>query len=188
VYYCYLFFMTVGELYSFGCNSNGQLGFGTTSYAEYKTNLIKSLHGLPISHIACGGNFSFVVSRSGINLTKVLKKAVKISSIQCISLIVFRSCLWLGKKFIWSTWVGRHWGPTASNSVEKPTLSTSSLHKLWKGSHSSVDTWRWRFYIRRWNVRAAGSRNFCKWNGSQNGSWTYGQCRHSNFMWPVKGL
>lgn len=60
-----LFLSSVGELYSWGCNSNGQLGIGTISYAESKANLIKSLHGLPISHIACGGNFSFIVSRSG---------------------------------------------------------------------------------------------------------------------------
>jgi len=55
----------VGELYSWGCNSHGQLGLGTTGSPEKMPCQIKSLQGIPIAFIACGGNHSFAVSRSG---------------------------------------------------------------------------------------------------------------------------
>ena len=59
-------------MYSWGSNSNGQLGLGTSVKIEKKPVLVKSLKGIPIAFIACGGNHSFAVSRSGKfkNLTK----------------------------------------------------------------------------------------------------------------------
>lgn len=53
-----------GELYSFGSNSYGQLGLGFDSEKE-KARLVKSLYGVPIAFLACGGNHSFVISKSG---------------------------------------------------------------------------------------------------------------------------
>ncbi|XP_050536005.1 probable E3 ubiquitin-protein ligase HERC4 isoform X1 [Daktulosphaira vitifoliae] len=56
-----------GELYSWGSNEFGQLGLGSniTSINVSKPTLIKSLIGLPISFITCGGYHSFVISKSG---------------------------------------------------------------------------------------------------------------------------
>ncbi|XP_052894618.1 probable E3 ubiquitin-protein ligase HERC4 [Anopheles moucheti] len=54
-----------GELYGWGSNSYGQLGIGTTNEKVPTPTLIKSLAGVPIAFIACGGNHSFVVSKSG---------------------------------------------------------------------------------------------------------------------------
>uniref|UniRef100_A0A182JTG2 HECT domain-containing protein n=1 Tax=Anopheles christyi TaxID=43041 RepID=A0A182JTG2_9DIPT len=54
-----------GELYAWGSNSYGQLGIGTTSEKVSMPTLIQSLTGVPIAFIACGGNHSFAVSKSG---------------------------------------------------------------------------------------------------------------------------
>ncbi|XP_044727132.1 probable E3 ubiquitin-protein ligase HERC4 isoform X2 [Chrysoperla carnea] len=54
-----------GELYTWGANDYGQLGIGRTSAFEKEPQLIKSLAGIPMAFIACGGNHSFAVSRSG---------------------------------------------------------------------------------------------------------------------------
>ncbi|XP_041773401.1 probable E3 ubiquitin-protein ligase HERC4 isoform X1 [Anopheles merus] len=54
-----------GELYAWGSNSYGQLGIGTTSEKVPMPTLIQSLAGVPIAFIACGGNHSFAVSKSG---------------------------------------------------------------------------------------------------------------------------
>jgi E3 ubiquitin-protein ligase HERC4 len=54
-----------GELYSFGSNSYGQLGLGCETAKENKPRLIASIQGIPISQIVCGGNHSFVLSKSG---------------------------------------------------------------------------------------------------------------------------
>ncbi|KAJ4427740.1 hypothetical protein ANN_25393 [Periplaneta americana] len=54
-----------GELYAWGCNSYGQLGLGTQSDSQQKPCLVSSLSGIPIAFIACGGNHSFAVSKSG---------------------------------------------------------------------------------------------------------------------------
>jgi alpha-tubulin suppressor-like RCC1 family protein len=53
-----------GALYAWGCNSYGQLGLGNQS-GQQKPTLVSSLAGIPIAFIACGGNHSFAVSRSG---------------------------------------------------------------------------------------------------------------------------
>ena len=54
-----------GDLYSFGDNTNGQLGLGSTSEKENRPTLVKSLQGIPIAHISCGANHSFILSKSG---------------------------------------------------------------------------------------------------------------------------
>lgn len=54
-----------GEIYSFGSNLHGQLGLGFDSEKISKPTLLKSLAGVPISFLSCGGNHSFVVSKSG---------------------------------------------------------------------------------------------------------------------------
>lgn len=55
----------MGEIYCWGSNSHGQLGLGSSGTPELKPCLVKFLHGIPISHIACGADFSFAVSPSG---------------------------------------------------------------------------------------------------------------------------
>lgn len=52
-------------MYSWGANNHGQLGLGTTTPYEKYPTLIKSLAGIPIAFIACGGYHSIVVSQSG---------------------------------------------------------------------------------------------------------------------------
>ncbi|XP_055628123.1 probable E3 ubiquitin-protein ligase HERC4 isoform X2 [Toxorhynchites rutilus septentrionalis] len=54
-----------GELYSWGANGYGQLGQGKTNEKIVNPTLIKSLAGIPIAFIACGGNHSFAISKSG---------------------------------------------------------------------------------------------------------------------------
>ena len=54
-----------GELYSWGLNDHGQLGFGLAIEKELKPTYVCSLIGIPIGFIACGGYHSIVVSKSG---------------------------------------------------------------------------------------------------------------------------
>ncbi|BES87517.1 e3 ubiquitin-protein ligase [Nesidiocoris tenuis] len=54
-----------GELYAWGANDHGQLGIGRRSSVVPIPMVIASLHGLPLSYIACGANHTFVVSKSG---------------------------------------------------------------------------------------------------------------------------
>ncbi|XP_058461003.1 probable E3 ubiquitin-protein ligase HERC4 isoform X2 [Malaya genurostris] len=54
-----------GELYAWGANGHGQLGLGTTNEKILVPTLVKSLAGIPIAFIACGGYHSFAVSKSG---------------------------------------------------------------------------------------------------------------------------
>ncbi|KAI8120902.1 putative E3 ubiquitin-protein ligase HERC4 [Lucilia cuprina] len=56
-----------GELYSWGSNIYGQLGVASTSDLVHSNipRLITALHGIPIAYIVCGGNHSFVISKSG---------------------------------------------------------------------------------------------------------------------------
>lgn len=55
-----------GELYSWGSNSEGQLGLGVDIRYEIKPKLINTLAGVPIAFIACGGYHSIAISKSGI--------------------------------------------------------------------------------------------------------------------------
>ncbi|XP_068967213.1 probable E3 ubiquitin-protein ligase HERC4 [Bombus flavifrons] len=54
-----------GELYSWGSNSEGQLGLGVDIRYEIKPKLINTLAGVPIAFIACGGYHSIAISKSG---------------------------------------------------------------------------------------------------------------------------
>ncbi|XP_065359238.1 probable E3 ubiquitin-protein ligase HERC4 isoform X2 [Calliphora vicina] len=56
-----------GELYAWGSNIYGQLGVASTSDLVHSNvpRLITSLQGIPIAFIICGGNHSFVISKSG---------------------------------------------------------------------------------------------------------------------------
>eukprot|EP00299_Pterocystis_sp_00344_P015996 c8002_g1_i4.p1 GENE.c8002_g1_i4~~c8002_g1_i4.p1 ORF type:complete len:245 (+),score=48.93 c8002_g1_i4:636-1370(+) len=56
-----------GEVFSFGCNLNGELGLGSTTTESYVTipNLVSSLLGVRIVKIACGAHHSVAVSDKG---------------------------------------------------------------------------------------------------------------------------
>lgn len=54
-----------GELYSWGSNQHGQLGFGYHSESVPKPILISTLAGMPFAFITCGANHSVVLSKSG---------------------------------------------------------------------------------------------------------------------------
>lgn len=54
-----------GDLYSFGSNIHGQLGLGFDCEKVSKPTLVKSLAGVPIAFLTCGGNHTFVISKSG---------------------------------------------------------------------------------------------------------------------------
>uniref|UniRef100_A0A1A9WLI1 HECT domain-containing protein n=1 Tax=Glossina brevipalpis TaxID=37001 RepID=A0A1A9WLI1_9MUSC len=56
-----------GELYSWGSNIYGQIGVSSGGEVVYSCSplLITSLQGIPIAFVACGGNHSFVISKSG---------------------------------------------------------------------------------------------------------------------------
>lgn len=54
-----------GQLYSWGLNSDGQLGLGSDIKNEIKPKLIGTLAGIPISFFACGGYHSIAISKSG---------------------------------------------------------------------------------------------------------------------------
>ncbi|XP_034829545.1 probable E3 ubiquitin-protein ligase HERC4 isoform X1 [Maniola hyperantus] len=54
-----------GDLYAWGANTYGQCGLGTKSNKETTPQPITSLLGIPIALIACGGNHTFVLSKSG---------------------------------------------------------------------------------------------------------------------------
>ncbi|XP_065584431.1 probable E3 ubiquitin-protein ligase HERC4 isoform X2 [Artemia franciscana] len=54
-----------GEIFSWGSNVHGQLGLGCRDMVVRSPMLVKSLVGMPISYIVCGGYHSFAVSKSG---------------------------------------------------------------------------------------------------------------------------
>ncbi|CAH2001547.1 unnamed protein product [Acanthoscelides obtectus] len=54
-----------GEILTWGANDYGQLGVGQYSQMETTPILVQSLKGVPITHIACGANHTFAVSKSG---------------------------------------------------------------------------------------------------------------------------
>ncbi|XP_023212760.1 probable E3 ubiquitin-protein ligase HERC4 [Centruroides sculpturatus] len=55
---------SVGELYSWGYNNYGQLGIGNNNNQNIPC-LIVSLIGIPIKHIASGGNHNCILTKSG---------------------------------------------------------------------------------------------------------------------------
>lgn len=54
-----------GQLYTWGSNREGQLGLGRSSDMVFSPTLVESLAGIPLAGVACGGNHTLVVSRSG---------------------------------------------------------------------------------------------------------------------------
>ena len=63
------FFFLDGTLYSWGSNDCGQLGLGPASAdvrVISKPMVVKALIGVPIAFLACGGNHSFAISKTGI--------------------------------------------------------------------------------------------------------------------------
>lgn len=52
-----------GELYAWGSNAYGQLGIGEFGDPVCQPTLVRSLHGIPLAFVACGGNHSFAVSK-----------------------------------------------------------------------------------------------------------------------------
>merc|ERR1719278_1699662 len=54
-----------GQLYTWGNNSKGQLGLGRNSDMVFSPTLVESLAGVPVAGVACGGNHTLVVTRSG---------------------------------------------------------------------------------------------------------------------------
>nr|XP_014095758.1 probable E3 ubiquitin-protein ligase HERC4 [Bactrocera oleae] len=56
-----------GALYAWGSNIYGQLGISPPNELAHSTSprLVDSLLGIPIAFIACGGNHSFIISKSG---------------------------------------------------------------------------------------------------------------------------
>ncbi|XP_043288767.1 probable E3 ubiquitin-protein ligase HERC4 isoform X2 [Venturia canescens] len=54
-----------GEIYAWGSNNEGQLGFGQELLASNKPLLVNSLVSIPIAFIACGGYHTIAVSKSG---------------------------------------------------------------------------------------------------------------------------
>lgn len=57
------FFITEGEIWSWGLNNYGQLGIGSTMKKIANPTKIAALDGVPISYIACGGYHSFAISK-----------------------------------------------------------------------------------------------------------------------------
>ncbi|XP_068245605.1 probable E3 ubiquitin-protein ligase HERC4 isoform X2 [Palaemon carinicauda] len=58
-----------GDLYSWGLNSSGQLGLGHRDSPQSVPTLIRCLVGVPIVHIAAGGQHSSAITSSGYVLT-----------------------------------------------------------------------------------------------------------------------
>ncbi|XP_037933955.1 probable E3 ubiquitin-protein ligase HERC4 isoform X2 [Teleopsis dalmanni] len=56
-----------GELYSWGSNAFGQLGVAPSNVKKQSNSpqLVTTIQGIPIAYIACGGNHSFIISKSG---------------------------------------------------------------------------------------------------------------------------
>jgi len=54
-----------GELYTWGNNAKGQLGLGKNTDMVFSPTLVESLASVPLAGVACGGNHTLVVTRSG---------------------------------------------------------------------------------------------------------------------------
>ncbi|MGH0132131.1 UNVERIFIED_CONTAM: hypothetical protein FKN15_049992 [Acipenser sinensis] len=54
-----------GQLFTWGQNTNGQLGLGKVEPSKPSPQPLKSLSGIPLAQIAAGGDHSFAVSLSG---------------------------------------------------------------------------------------------------------------------------
>jgi len=54
-----------GQLYTWGANAKGQLGLGKNTDMVFSPTLVESLASVPLAGVACGGNHTLVVTRSG---------------------------------------------------------------------------------------------------------------------------
>merc|ERR1719495_465174 len=54
-----------GQLYTWGANAKGQLGLGKNTDMVFSPTLVESLASVPLAGVACGGDHTLVVSRSG---------------------------------------------------------------------------------------------------------------------------
>eukprot|EP00092_Neocalanus_flemingeri_P033110 GFUD01036005.1.p1 GENE.GFUD01036005.1~~GFUD01036005.1.p1 ORF type:complete len:1046 (+),score=311.60 GFUD01036005.1:157-3294(+) len=54
-----------GQLYTWGANAKGQLGLGRDTDMVFSPTLVESLASVPLAGVACGGNHTLVVTRSG---------------------------------------------------------------------------------------------------------------------------
>uniref|UniRef100_A0A3B3SYX1 HECT and RLD domain containing E3 ubiquitin protein ligase 3 n=1 Tax=Paramormyrops kingsleyae TaxID=1676925 RepID=A0A3B3SYX1_9TELE len=54
-----------GQLFTWGQNSSGQLGLGKAHPSTPSPSPLKSLSGIPLAHVAAGGDHSFALSLSG---------------------------------------------------------------------------------------------------------------------------
>ncbi|XP_036038711.1 probable E3 ubiquitin-protein ligase HERC6 isoform X2 [Onychomys torridus] len=51
-----------GQVFSWGSNSQGQLGLGKNFPSQASPQKVKELEGIPLAHVAAGGNHSFALS------------------------------------------------------------------------------------------------------------------------------
>lgn len=54
-----------GHVFSWGRNSEGQLGLGKNSRSQAIPQKVKSLEGIPLAQVAAGGTHSFALSLTG---------------------------------------------------------------------------------------------------------------------------
>lgn len=54
-----------GQVYSWGKNSQGQLGLGKEFSSQASPQRVRSLEGIPVAQVAAGGAHSFALSLSG---------------------------------------------------------------------------------------------------------------------------
>lgn len=61
-----MFFIFVdGQVFSWGSNSQGQLGLGKNFSSQASPQKVKSLEGIPLAQVAAGGTHSFALSLTG---------------------------------------------------------------------------------------------------------------------------
>lgn len=64
-YYHFIFLTNDGKVFVMGNNNSGQLGIGKSKTVVTQAVYLKSLQGIPVMQIACGGYHSLVLSVSG---------------------------------------------------------------------------------------------------------------------------
>lgn len=62
---CASLYLEDGQLFTWGQNTNGQLGLGKGESSKLFPQPLKSLAGIPLAKITAGGDHSFALSLSG---------------------------------------------------------------------------------------------------------------------------